>query len=85
MISRIGEMQEVIDALNRYTHATPEDIADTTGIPYPKLNSGMLHEMSQYDIVQRVSHAGGGTKSVWTAKQPTNIEQLKDDMLGAKA
>jgi len=82
-MNRAGEVQRVLDALR--DPATPEQIEAKTGIPKQKLNSGMLNEMQDYGMVKRLQKAGGGRASMWARHKPTNIERLKDDMMGATA
>jgi DNA-binding IscR family transcriptional regulator len=82
-MNRIGEIKLVLETIDE--PMTPHQIHEQTEIPVEKLNSGMLNELREYGIVERVRGSGGGTASLWTVKKPSNIERLKDDMMGATA
>ena len=82
-MNRIGEIKLVLETIDE--PMTPHQIHEQTEIPVEKLNSGMLNEMQDYGMVKRLQKAGGGRASMWARHKPTNIERLKDDMMGAKA
>ena len=84
-MNRVAETQRIIEAIDDSETAT-KTIARRADIPTDKLTQGFLTELSDYDILEKTNQGGGiNNESMWNVKKPSNIERLKDDMMGATA
>ena len=84
-MNRVAEIETILSCFDEGSLTTSE-IATQTEIPHDKLRTGMLTELTEYGILEKTNQGGGrGNESTWAVANPSKIERLKADMMGAKA
>ena len=84
-MNRVAETQRIIEAIDDSETAT-KTISRRADIPTDKLTQGFLTELSDYGILEKTNQGGGrGNESTWAVANPSKIERLKADMMGATA
>jgi len=82
-MNRIGQAQDVINALQNRKLTRPE-VAAKTGIPESQIRH-LLPELKEYEIIEGSYASRVDDMMVYSVNKPSKIESLKADMMGATA